>query len=220
MKVRKIIFMILVAITVNSIATSCSNDDKNLTALENEKNLALNAESSKEQFVNELNAAFGNSANTRATGTPILSNSQKRFLQQSAVKMLKDENMYSTEIDKLAKQNDLGVIFVGVLYLGIVDTNGNTPNGFLENRAYKTRSESSSGECYSVAKLQSCLHKCIVEAVGLGIVTSILNGYINQCLTKVIVKQILSKVAGAVVSGGVSLTVDLTRCVFDCMDIV
>ena len=220
MKVRKIIFMILVAITVNSIATSCSNDDKNLTALENEKNLALNAESSKEQFVNELNAAFGNSANTRTAGTPILSNSQKRFLQQSAVKMLKDENMYSTEIDKLAKQNDLGVIFVGVLYLGIVDSNGNTPNGFLENRAYKTRSESSSGECYSVAMLQSCLHKCIGTTIGAGIIESIINGYINQCLTKMIIKQMLSKIAGSIISGGVALTVELTLCVLGCMNIV
>lgn len=203
----------LSALVLCSVAISCSHEDENLLALEEGQETIFDSESSVGQFADDLKTVFKDVSVMRSGEKVTLSSSQMTLLQNSAIQMLKDEDMYTKEISKLAKRNDGSIIFLGVLYLGFLDGDNS------QARMLQTRAESQT--CYSVEKLQSCIQTCVGSALGLEVIKGILNSCITgvNCITKVLVKKILTKVAGSIISGGVALTVELTACVLGCMNI-
>ena len=200
--------------------SSCTSEDENLAALNEEKEYVIKAASSKAQFKNDLKQVLGSTSVTRSNRKHDLTKEQITLLQNSAVSMLKDEGMYSADMDKLVKQNNAGIVFVGLAYLSMAESKNHLSRS-LYTRSLKTRSEST--ECFSPEKLQSCIQGCVLSTIGVGIVGNILNGYVtgtlSECLTRAVVKKILSKIASSFVGCGVGLTIELTVCVWECMDI-
>lgn len=217
---RKIIFIgIVILFVLIGTFSSCTSTDDNFSALEAEKESVLTAKTSKQQFANNLNYVLENAIVTRSNGNYNLTKSQLYLLQNSAVKMLKDEGMYSSNMDKLVKKNNAGIVFVGLIYLSLEKQNKSSNLSRSSNK-----DEENEEECFSFEKLQNCIYSCGLSIIGLDAIEAIINGYIRGagwagCMTRLVVKQFLEKVAGAMVGFGVVLTIEMTACVWGCMDI-
>lgn len=215
---RKIIFIgIVVLLVLFGTFSACTSVDENFSVLEAEKESVLTANTSKQQFANDLNNVLENAIATRSNCKYNLTKEQLFLLQNSAVKMLKDEGMYSSNMDKLLKQNNAGIVFVGLMYLSLEkkSINSTRSNG---------KDADDEGECFSFEKLQSCIYSCGLSIIGLDAIEAIINGYIRGagwvgCMTRLVVKQFLEKVSEAMLGFGVVLTIEMTACVWGCMEI-
>lgn len=215
---RKIIFTgIVVLFVLLGTFSSCTSADENFSALEAEKESVLTANTSKQQFANDLNYVLDNAIATRSNCKYNLTKEQVSLLQNSAIKMLKDEGIYSSTMDKLVKQNNAGIVFVGLMYLSLEKKSTNSTRS-------NSKDTDDEGECFSFEKLQNCIYSCGLSIIGLDAIEAIINGYIKGagwagCMTRLVVKQFLEKVAGAMVGFGVALTIEMTVCVWGCMEI-
>lgn len=102
---------------MGGIAFSCTTTDDNFSVLNEEREATLNAETSKQQFANDVNAVMSEGKSLHN-----LSGNQVSQLQKSAIRMLKDEKVYSVDMDKLVEQNNAGIVFVGLMYLSLEKT--------------------------------------------------------------------------------------------------
>lgn len=210
----KFVMGIFFLLVLSGIAFSCTTTDDNFSVLNEEREATLNAETSKQQFANDVNAVMSEGKSLHN-----LSGNQVSQLQKSAIRMLKDEKVYSVDMDKLVEQNNAGIVFVGLMYLSL-EKNTNNSNVLSSRSGTKTDDEEK--VCFSYEKLQKCLFSCIVKTSTLDAIIRILNGYIEKgwagCVTKAIVREILRKVANKLVGFGVAYTVEMVVCVWDCMD--
>ena len=218
-KLKMLMGMLFLLVLVGMFS-ACSSDDENLAALNEEKEYVIKAESSKSQFKNDLKQVIGSASVTRSNGKYDLTKEQIALLQNSAVSMLKDEGMYSADMDKLVKQNNAGIVLVGLIYLSMSENN--YKGSSLQMRSLKTRAENEM--CFSMEKLQGCIQGCLVSAIGLDLAKDILNGCIQgtivKCLTKAMAEKILQKVASNLVGYGAGLAIEVIVCVTGCMEFV
>ena len=201
------------------IFSSCSSEDENLAALNEEKEYVIKAASSRAQFKNDLKQVLGSTSVTRSNKKHDLTKEQITLLQNSAVSMLKDEEMYSADMDKLVKQNNAGIVFVGLAYLSMAESKKH-PSNSLHTRSLKTRSESVG--CFTPEKLQDCIHSCYLKVLGVdavgGLLSGIVEGNLTKCITRAVVKQILTKITSSFLGFGTVLAAELIICVYDCLD--
>lgn len=219
-KMKLVMGIVFLFLLIGSFS-SCTSADDNFSALEEEKETIFTAKSSKQYFANNLNAVLGEVTRTRSNDTYNLDKHQLALLQNSAIKMLKDEGVYSSKMDKLIEKNNAGVVFVGLIYLSLEKTNNFSNAHLTRSNKNDTNDE---GECFSFEKLQNCIYTCGLSIIGAKAIEAILKGYISGagwvgCMTRLVVKELLEKVAGAMIGFGVSLTLEMTACVWGCMEI-
>lgn len=198
-----------------SVFSGCSSEDENFTALNEEVEAVKSAETSKEQFVLDLKKAF---AGVKKGEKPKLSSDQINLLGESAKKMLKSEGVYSSECQKLEKENKAGLILIGSLYVGMT-SKAKAPNRFL-----KTRS-SESETCYDKEKLIGCLSAAVWEYVGVSTIVKIVeNVSAGSCFTAALIKKCIREVAESILkktAAGPILAIDfmieVSYSVWNCM---
>lgn len=216
----KFVMGIFFLLVLGGIASSCTTTDDNFSVLNEEREATLNAETSKQQFANDLNKVLGNSTKTEGENKCRLSKEQVLYLQKSAVKMLNDEGVYSPDMDKLVEQNNAGIIFVGLMYLSLEKKSSNSSN--LSSRSGSDNNDDKEVVCFSYEKLQKCIYSCAVSAAALDVLIGILNNYVEKgwagCVTKAVIKKILVKVSNKLIGYGIGLAVEMVACVWDCMD--
>lgn len=214
----KVLMGIFILFILVGMFSSCSSDDENLAALNEEVAMIKMATTAKEQFRNDLQDAFGN---VKYGEKPKLTLEQVNLLQESAINMLKKEGVYTAECKKLEQENKAGLILVGSLYLGM------TSQYKVNARILKTRS-SESTICYDWDKFISCLKGALSEYVGIGMVEGIIKGIVaGECLTKTMIVRVAGEVAGTVLKRvapgvigiGIDFTVEVTYSTLSCMGI-
>ena len=100
-KLKMLMGMLFLFVLVGMFS-SCTSEDENLAALNEEVAMVKTAATAKEQFRNDLQDAMANVKNGEKTN---LSTSQINLLQESAIRMLKAEGVYNAECQKMEKVN-------------------------------------------------------------------------------------------------------------------
>jgi|GEM_PF-1684520 len=178
--------------------SSCTSEDENLAALNEEVAMVKTAATAKEQFRNDLQDAMANVKNGEKTN---LSTSQINLLQESAIRMLKAEGVYNAECQKMEKVNKAELILVGTLYFCM------TSNLKAKGRFLKTRSNESS-LCIDADKAIRCFETAIGSYLMLDVIDEIVSGYKNnKCLTEGFFDKAMEKVVRKLLFRGVSLPV-------------
>ena len=184
-KLKMLMGMLFLFVLVGMFS-SCTSEDENLAALNEEVAVVKTAATAKEQFRNDLQDAFTNVKNGEK---PNLSTVQINLLQESAKRMLKADGVYNAECQILEKENKSNLILIGSLYLYMT----NQPKN--KSRILKTRS-SEDTTCFDWTKFESCLTSAVAEYISYNtvkrIITEIATG---QCLTKKLVFKITCEVA-------------------------
>lgn len=211
MRTKEIVGSIILLLTLLVSLSSCSADDENFEALNEEKvsqTVALNA---TEQFRNDMKQAFANSQNGNKVS---LSDKQTAALQTSATNMLKAEGMYTEDVQELEAKDQASVILMGAMYLAL-SSQKQQASKFLKTRSSETT------DCYSIEKFENCAISALKSYLCAEIIKSIIKGELtSSCLTHFAMKKIAKKLAVKAVGGSVGAAIEISYNILRCMGVV